>query len=76
MGLAFSIPNPPNLHPSENSFGERTLYQGGKGKIQPSLRNIFKELQNDLGVQRTETDLTDWAEQGVLLLNATLTVRQ
>jgi uracil-DNA glycosylase len=45
-------------------------------KMQPSLRNIFKELDSDLGIKRTHTDLTDWAEQGVLLLNAVLTVRQ
>jgi uracil-DNA glycosylase len=45
-------------------------------KPQPSLRNIFKELNSDLGINRTKTDLTDWAEQGVLLLNAVLTVRQ
>ena len=41
----------------------------------PSLRNIFKELASDVGVQRTKTDLTDWANQGVLLLNSVLTVR-
>lgn len=40
----------------------------------PSLRNIFKELQNDIGVFRTQTDLTDWAKQGVLLLNSIMTV--
>lgn len=40
----------------------------------PSIKNIFKEINNDLGVQRTETDLSDWAEQGVLLLNCVLTV--
>jgi uracil-DNA glycosylase len=45
-------------------------------KPQPSLRNIFKELEADLGVKRINTDLTDWAEQGILLLNAVLTVRQ
>lgn len=45
-------------------------------KPQPSLRNIFKELESDLGIKRTDTDLTDWAEQGVLLLNAVLTVEQ
>lgn len=45
-------------------------------KPQPSLRNIFKELKEDLGITRTNTDLSDWAEQGVLLLNAVLTVRQ
>ena len=44
-------------------------------KAQPSLQNIFKELKADLGMERTKTDLTDWAEQGVLLLNSVLTVR-
>lgn len=39
-----------------------------------SLGNIFKELQNDLEVTRTRTGLQDWAEQGVLLLNTSLTV--
>lgn len=43
--------------------------------IQPSLRNIFKELVNDTGcAMPTTTDLTPWAKQGVLLLNASLTV--
>jgi uracil-DNA glycosylase len=42
----------------------------------PSLRNIFKELQQDVGKAIPSTgNLTDWARQGVLLLNATLTVR-
>jgi len=44
-------------------------------KIPPSLLNIFKELSTDLNVpQPSSTDLTPWAEQGVLLLNTTLTV--
>lgn len=42
----------------------------------PSLQNIFKEIQLDLGKPMPPTgDLTRWAEQGVLSLNATLTVR-
>jgi uracil-DNA glycosylase len=42
----------------------------------PSLRNIFKELASDVGVPRPASgDLSSWAAQGVLLLNATLTVR-
>lgn len=40
----------------------------------PSLRNIFQELYLDVGVKRTQTDLTDWAKQGVLLLNSIMTV--
>lgn len=43
----------------------------------PSLQNIFKELISDVGIQKpTSGDLTPWAKQGVLLLNATLTVRE
>lgn len=43
----------------------------------PSLRNIFKEINNDLGTQIPDSgNLTRWAVQGVLLLNATLTVRE
>lgn len=43
----------------------------------PSLQNIFKELESDLSepVKNPSGDLSRWAEQGVLLLNATLTVR-
>ena len=40
----------------------------------PSLNNILKELYNDLGVVRKGNELTDWAMQGVLLLNSVLTV--
>ena len=42
--------------------------------IPPSLRNIFKELELDLGIKKTTTDLTSWANQGVLLLNSIMTV--
>ena len=42
----------------------------------PSLLNIFKEIQSDLGTPIPQDgDLTRWSDQGVLLLNATLTVR-
>lgn len=40
----------------------------------PSLENIFKELYNDLGIRRTNNNLTDWAKQGVFLLNSIMTV--
>ena len=42
----------------------------------PSLQNIFKELKSDLGITRTDTDLSDWAKQGILLLNTVLTVEK
>lgn len=42
--------------------------------LPPSLRNIFKELSDDLGLSAEHGDLTAWARQGVLLLNTVLTV--
>ena len=45
-------------------------------KITPSLRNIFKELENDLNIKRNNTDLTNIAKQGVLFLNTILTVEK
>ncbi|MEA5129754.1 MAG: uracil-DNA glycosylase [Proteiniphilum sp.] len=45
-------------------------------QIPPSLVNIYKEIENDLGIPAPRSgDLTRWAKQGVLLLNATLTVQ-
>lgn len=45
-------------------------------KMPPSLLNIFKELYSDLGIKRTKSDLTDWANEGVLLLNSIMTVEK
>ena len=43
----------------------------------PSLKNIFRELESDIGMPEPPTgDLTPWAKEGVLLLNTTLTVRE
>lgn len=42
----------------------------------PSLRNIFKELKDDIGVEREDTDLSSLARQGVFLLNTVLTVEK
>lgn len=50
-----------------------SVHQGVK--FPPSLKNIFKELEDDLGIKNLHNgDLSHWAKQGVLLLNATLTV--
>lgn len=43
-------------------------------KLPPSLRNIYKELEDDLGIKRYSGSLKDWAREGVLLLNTVLTV--
>jgi uracil-DNA glycosylase len=46
-------------------------------KLPPSLQNIYKEIESDLGIKEPAFgDLTKWAESGVLLLNTTLTVRE
>ena len=46
-------------------------------KIPPSLQNIYKELENDLGIPPAKTgDLTKWGKEGVLMLNAVLTVEK
>ena len=46
-------------------------------RIPPSLKNIYKELNDDLGIPPKDNgDLTEWAKQGVLLLNAVLTVEK
>lgn len=45
-------------------------------KAPKSLQNIFKELYSDLNIKRTNTNLSDWAKQGVFLINSTLTVKK
>lgn len=45
-------------------------------KLPPSLKNIFKELKNDLNIENNVGDLTKWAKEGVLLLNSILTVEE
>ncbi len=48
-----------------------------EAKVPPSLKNIYKERENDLGIApASHGDLTAWAERGVLLLNTTLSVRK
>ena len=41
-----------------------------------SLQNIFKEMKDDIGVVRTDGNLSDWKRQGILMLNTVLTVRE
>ena len=45
-------------------------------KNPPSLKNIFKELENDLNIIKTDSTLSSWKEQGILLLNTALTVEK
>ncbi len=63
--------------PYHNDFQANGLCFSVSEKVSspPSLKNIFKELEDDLGISRTNPELEDWAKQGVLLLNATLTVK-
>ena len=63
--------------PYHNDFQANGLCFSVSDKVTapPSLKNIFKELEEDLGISKTTNELDSWAEQGVLMLNATLTVR-
>lgn len=81
---AFSAVEPENVrvvilgqdpyHEPEQAHGLAFSVPAGV-KHPPSLRNIFTELESDIGISRPESgDLTAWAEQGVLLLNTALTV--
>ena len=61
-------------HEPDQAMGLAFSVRGGV-KLPPSLRNIYKELEEDLGVPAPVSgDLSAWAEQGVLLLNTVLTV--
>lgn len=60
-------------HGEHEAHGLSFSVQAGV-KMPPSLRNIFVELYGDLNIRRNNTDLTEWAMQGVLLLNSIMTV--
>lgn len=59
---------------AEHAMGLSFSVPSNTKPLPPSLRNIFKELTDDIGVHSNNPDLTRWAEQGVLLLNTSLTV--
>ncbi|MEO6536265.1 MAG: uracil-DNA glycosylase [Candidatus Paceibacterota bacterium] len=63
-------------HGAKQAIGLSFAVENGT-TLPPSLRNIYKELESDLGTkeEHSDGDLSRWAKQGVLLLNATLTVR-
>jgi uracil-DNA glycosylase len=63
--------------PYHNDFQANGLCFSVSDKVSapPSLKNIFQELKDDLGIAKTSNELESWAKQGVLLLNAALTVR-
>lgn len=64
----------PYINPGEAQGLSFSVPDGAR--IPPSLRNIYKEIQSDLGVEPPSSgDLEHWADQGVLLLNSTLTVQ-
>lgn len=63
-------------HGAGQAHGLSFSVQPGQ-KIPPSLRNIYKELASDIDIEVPEHGcLTDWAKQGVLLLNTTMTVEE
>nr|WP_311773201.1 uracil-DNA glycosylase [Listeria booriae] len=62
-------------HGPNQAHGLSFSVASNEAKFPPSVRNMFKELDADLGISRTDINLTDWANQGVLLLNTVLTVQ-
>lgn len=62
-------------HGPDQAHGLSFSIASSAAAFAPSLRNIFKELSTDLNINRTTRNLSDWAKQGVLLLNTVLTVR-
>jgi len=59
---------------SEHAMGLAFSVPAEVGVLPASLKNIYKELEADLGIIRENGDLSAWLEQGVLLLNMSLTV--
>ena len=59
---------------TKHAMGLAFSIPGGVAPLPKSLKNIFTELNNDLAIDRSNGDLSDWANQGVLLLNRSLTV--
>ncbi len=65
--------------PYHNGIATGLAFATNNGKMSPSLRNIVKELHDSYGMEVSadfDTSLEDWAKQGVLLLNTSLTVRE
>ena len=59
---------------AKHAMGLAFSTPAGVAPLPKSLKNIFTELNNDLAIDRSNGDLSDWASQGVLLLNRSLTV--
>ena len=59
---------------TKHAMGLAFSVPDGVAPLPQSLKNIFIELNNDLAIDRSNGDLSDWANQGVLLLNRSLTV--
>ncbi len=82
--LSFSAPKDINVvivgQDPYHSYGQANglAFSVNEGiKLPPSLKNIYKELKNDLGIKESENgNLESWAKQGVLLLNTILTVEE
>jgi len=59
---------------TKHAMGLAFSIPAGVAPLPKSLKNIFIELNNDLAIDRSNGDLSDWANQGVLLINRSLTV--
>lgn len=66
----------PTARPNQHAHGLSFSVLEHVKPLPRSLKNIFKELEDDLGIRREKGNLTDWAKQGILLLNTSLTVEE
>ena len=62
----------PNPNP-EHAMGLAFSVPSSVKKLPPTLKNIFKELESDIGIVPANGDLTDWQKRGVMLMNTSLT---
>lgn len=60
--------------PYHNGMADGLAFSSKQAKIPASLKNIFKEIASDVGVENTNADLTNWQKQGVFLINSSLSV--
>lgn len=62
--------------PYHNGIATGIAFESNSATIPPSLANVYKEIESDIGKIQKSPKLTNWIEQGVFLLNRTLTVEQ
>lgn len=60
--------------PYHNGMADGLAFSSRDSKIPASLKNIFKEIKNDIGIENTSANLSNWQDNGVFLINSALSV--